>query len=73
MESGGGPFTSPLKSNPLQSQEAEENESLTVVMPGDQIAKFIAMPCPCRPPRLLPENKAVAKHQKLPQTALPLQ
>ncbi|KAD4888328.1 hypothetical protein E3N88_20401 [Mikania micrantha] len=28
-----------------------ENESLPVVMPGDRIARFIALPCPCEPPR----------------------
>ncbi|KAF6176407.1 hypothetical protein GIB67_010855 [Kingdonia uniflora] len=30
------------------------NESLPVIMPGDRIAKFIALPCPCAP--LRPEN-----------------
>ncbi|PWA55771.1 hydroxyproline-rich glycoprotein family protein [Artemisia annua] len=29
-----------------------ENESLPVIMPGDRIAKFIALPCPCEPARL---------------------
>ncbi|KAD3640843.1 hypothetical protein E3N88_30066 [Mikania micrantha] len=28
-----------------------ENQSLPVIMPGDRIAKFIALPCPCEPPR----------------------
>ncbi|XP_021740021.1 uncharacterized protein At5g65660-like [Chenopodium quinoa] len=30
----------------------QQNESLPVIMPGDNIAKFIALPCPCEPPRL---------------------
>ncbi|KAK1439059.1 hypothetical protein QVD17_04874 [Tagetes erecta] len=29
-----------------------EKESLPVIMPGDRIAKFIALPCPCQPPRI---------------------
>lgn len=29
----------------------KSNESLPVVMPGDRIARFIALPCPCEPPR----------------------
>lgn len=27
-----------------------ENRSLSVLMPGDQVPKFIAIACPCRPP-----------------------
>uniref|UniRef100_A0A7N0URK5 Hydroxyproline-rich glycoprotein family protein n=1 Tax=Kalanchoe fedtschenkoi TaxID=63787 RepID=A0A7N0URK5_KALFE len=75
VESGGR--TSPVKPKHLQkSEKAEEKESFrAVVMPGDQIAKFVAMPCPCRPPRALPEKKVVAQDQKPskpPRMAVPL-
>ncbi|KAL8476795.1 hypothetical protein ACS0TY_029191 [Phlomoides rotata] len=36
---------------PHMNLKQKENESLPVIMPGDKIAKFIAMPCPCEPPR----------------------
>ncbi|XP_051127102.1 uncharacterized protein At5g65660 [Andrographis paniculata] len=28
-----------------------ENQSLPVIMPGDSVPRFIALPCPCEPPR----------------------
>ncbi|KAI3986129.1 hypothetical protein MKX01_039537 [Papaver californicum] len=34
------------------------NGSMPVIMPGDNIAKFIALPCPCEPFR--PDNVVVA-------------
>ncbi|KAK9061938.1 hypothetical protein SSX86_019125 [Deinandra increscens subsp. villosa] len=44
---------SPSKPKPIYSQEnrREEDQSLPVIMAGDQFARFIAMPCPCEPPR----------------------
>ncbi|KAL8249993.1 hypothetical protein R6Q59_033686 [Mikania micrantha] len=40
------------KPKPIHAEKLEmENESLPVVMPGDRIARFIALPCPCEPPR----------------------
>ncbi|PSS35997.1 hypothetical protein CEY00_Acc00500 [Actinidia chinensis var. chinensis] len=41
-----------------------QSESLPVLMPSDQIPKFIALPCPCRPPR--PGN-IVVQVQKPPK------
>ncbi|KAL2904107.1 hypothetical protein RDABS01_002817 [Bienertia sinuspersici] len=29
----------------------EQMASVPVIMPGDQIPRFIALPCPCEPPR----------------------
>ncbi|CAO2829505.1 unnamed protein product [Amaranthus hypochondriacus] len=29
----------------------EEIASVSVIMPGDQMPRFIALPCPCQPPR----------------------
>lgn len=50
-----------------------QNQSLPVLMPGDQVPKFIAMPCPCEPPRL---EKIVVevpkKPPKPPRMAVPL-
>ncbi|GFQ08215.1 uncharacterized protein at5g65660, partial [Phtheirospermum japonicum] len=30
----------------------QENQSLPVIMPGDNVPRFIALPCPCEPLRL---------------------
>ncbi|KAI3977055.1 hypothetical protein MKX01_032170 [Papaver californicum] len=35
------------------SLNINQSESLPVLMPGDDIPRFIAMPCPCEPPRAL--------------------
>ncbi|CAI9777722.1 unnamed protein product [Fraxinus pennsylvanica] len=34
----------------FQSSMEQQKESLPVLMPGDNYPKFIALPCPCRPP-----------------------
>ncbi|KAI3813440.1 hypothetical protein L1987_18164 [Smallanthus sonchifolius] len=40
------------KPNPrFEENNKTESQSLPVIMPGDRIAKFIALPCPCEPPR----------------------
>ncbi|KAL6952528.1 hypothetical protein U1Q18_048240 [Sarracenia purpurea var. burkii] len=46
------------------SSKKDESQSLPVLMPGDQIAKFIALPCPCKSP---PEGKLIVEVQKPPQ------
>ncbi|CAM8944417.1 unnamed protein product [Rhodiola kirilowii] len=73
MEAGG--HSSPVKPKHHQkSQKPEQKESFTVVMPGDKVPKFIAMPCPCQPPRL-PEERVVSpgpKPSKPPPIAVPL-
>lgn len=35
-----------------QDKDKMQKESLPVIMPGDRVAKFIALPCPCQPPRI---------------------
>ncbi|XP_059461550.1 uncharacterized protein At5g65660-like [Corylus avellana] len=35
---------------PHKMPKQEESQSFSVLMPGDQVPKFIAMACPCRPP-----------------------
>ncbi|KAI3777223.1 hypothetical protein L1987_47021 [Smallanthus sonchifolius] len=42
-----------------------ENQSFPVVMPGDRIARFIALPYPCEPPRQ--EKVVVEEAQKNPK------
>ncbi|KAI3768206.1 hypothetical protein L2E82_18697 [Cichorium intybus] len=57
---------SPSKPKPTFSEKMQnENQSLPVVMPGDRIARFIALPCPCEPLR---ESKVVVEEvQKTPK------
>ncbi|CAL1361412.1 unnamed protein product [Linum trigynum] len=43
----------PHKSSPLQLKASKNRgESLPVLMPGEQVPRFIAMACPCQPPVL---------------------
>ncbi|OAY35679.1 uncharacterized protein At5g65660 [Manihot esculenta] len=68
---------SPSKSAPHQTGlKQNQSQSLPVLMPGDQIPKFIALPCPCEPPR---EEKVVVRvHRppppppKMPRLPVPL-
>ncbi|RZC48378.1 hypothetical protein C5167_041309 [Papaver somniferum] len=46
------------------------NESMPVIMPGDKIAKFIALPCPCEPYR---PDKVFVEVENLQQTPPPPQ
>ncbi|KAK3008609.1 hypothetical protein RJ639_014351 [Escallonia herrerae] len=48
-----------------------QNQSLPVIMPGDRVPKFIALPCPCEPPRLESIVVEVQKPPKPPQIAVP--
>ncbi|XWS29634.1 hypothetical protein CRYUN_Cryun24cG0046300 [Craigia yunnanensis] len=53
---------SPSKSKPEYTDlKKNQSQSLPVLMPGDQIPKFIALPCPCEPPR---QDKVFVKVQK---------
>ncbi|XP_043710854.1 uncharacterized protein At5g65660-like [Telopea speciosissima] len=62
---------SPSKSKPTHlDSKLNKNDSLPVVMPGDKIPKFIALPCPCEPPR--PEKIALVVHKPLPPPPLAL-
>ncbi|KAJ7958874.1 hydroxyproline-rich glycoprotein family protein [Quillaja saponaria] len=35
---------------PLMTMKQNQVQSLPVLMPGDEVPKFIAMACPCQPP-----------------------
>ncbi|CAN1132835.1 Uncharacterized protein At5g65660 [Linum perenne] len=64
------PFKPKLPSS--SDVKKKQRESLTVVMPGDQIPKFIALPCPCEPPRSETAAVKVVKPPKPPRIAVPL-
>jgi len=34
----------------VQMMKQNQGESLPVLMPGDEVPKFIALACPCQPP-----------------------
>ncbi|XP_044475702.1 uncharacterized protein At5g65660-like [Mangifera indica] len=38
------------KSSPLVISKQKQAQSLLVSMPGDEIPKFVALACPCKPP-----------------------
>ncbi|MFS8033054.1 hypothetical protein Hanom_Chr17g01564921 [Helianthus anomalus] len=61
-----GSEDSPSKPNPTSMEKKKiDSESLPVIMPGDRIAKFIALPCPCEPPRL--QTITLEEAQKAPK------
>ncbi|KAE8704082.1 transcription factor bHLH25-like [Hibiscus syriacus] len=56
---------SPSKPMPdFTDLKQNQSQSLPVLMPGDQIPKFIALPCPCQPPR---QDKVEVKVEKPPK------
>ncbi|XP_057420591.1 uncharacterized protein At5g65660-like [Lotus japonicus] len=65
--------SSPTKSK-LHTTELSKNrgQSVPVMMPGDEVPKFIAMPCPCEPSR--PESIVVTveKPPPKPRRQLPI-
>ncbi|KAK4771613.1 hypothetical protein SAY87_032145 [Trapa incisa] len=71
---GEDPELAPSKPRPtLTGLEKKQNQSLPVLMPGDEVPKFIALPCPCEPPK---EKFVPVTFQKpppkLPRIAVPL-
>ena len=55
-----------------QDLKKNQSQSLPVLMPGDQIPKFIALPCPCEPPRPYKVEVKVQKPPKPPRFPVPL-
>ncbi|PIN02191.1 hypothetical protein CDL12_17596 [Handroanthus impetiginosus] len=47
----------------------KQKQSLPVIMPGDNVPRFIALPCPCEPPRL---GKIIVDVQKQPPPPPPM-
>ncbi|KAI5597969.1 hypothetical protein POPTR_002G108100v4 [Populus trichocarpa] len=59
----------PQKSSPPHVKlKRNQGQSLPVLMPGDQVPKFIAMACPCEPPRT---EKITVQIQKPPSFPVP--
>ncbi|KAF8012326.1 hypothetical protein BT93_I0463 [Corymbia citriodora subsp. variegata] len=55
----------PWKSAPTSTDvKGNRSQTLPVLMPGDKVPKFIALPCPCQPPR--EEENVVFKAQQKP-------
>ncbi|GMY17483.1 hypothetical protein FCV25MIE_12722 [Fagus crenata] len=53
---------------PHKMSKISESQSLSVLMPGDQVPKFIAIACPCRPPLV---GKVTIEVQKPPTFPVP--
>ncbi|MCD9637785.1 hypothetical protein HAX54_021254 [Datura stramonium] len=69
LEAGEDPSSLKPKHTHTSHEKQNQNQSMpAVLMPGDQVPKFIAMPCPCQPP--IPE-KVVVEEQKPPQAQPP--
>ncbi|KAK6128554.1 hypothetical protein DH2020_037698 [Rehmannia glutinosa] len=63
-EDDGGDLAGP--SNPKNSHmdmKQKLNQSLPVIMAGDNVPKFMALPCPCEPPR---QGEIIVEVQKPP-------
>jgi hypothetical protein len=72
LEADNHDSTSKPKSPYMNSNE-NKSQSLPVLMPGDHIPKFIALPCPREPPRQEKIFVAVQKSPpKPPRIAVPL-
>ncbi|XP_025014841.2 uncharacterized protein At5g65660 [Ricinus communis] len=64
---------SPSKPKPHNMDlKQNQSQSFPVLMPGDQIPKFIALPCPCEPPRAEKVVLKVPKPPKPPRFPVPL-
>ncbi|KAL9252760.1 hypothetical protein AKJ16_DCAP11698 [Drosera capensis] len=60
----------------ITTQIGKDQKVPVVIMPGDNVPKFIALPCPCEPPRPEEPDKHVIRQltrpQKPPPLAIPL-
>ncbi|KAM3342816.1 hypothetical protein P3S68_027782 [Capsicum galapagoense] len=61
LEAGDEPASFKSKLTYMNDKQNQSYSSQAVVMPGDQVPKFIALPCPCQPPRW---EKLVEEEQK---------
>ncbi|KAK6923882.1 hypothetical protein RJ641_010082 [Dillenia turbinata] len=62
----------PVKAKPLNlNSEQKETQSAPVLMPGDEIPKFIAVPCPTEPPILEKIVVEIPKPPKPPRFPVP--
>ena len=45
------------------AKQSDEAHSVPVLMPGDEVPKFLAIACPCKPPVMLVEKITVVVHK----------
>uniref|UniRef100_A0A7N0TIG7 Hydroxyproline-rich glycoprotein family protein n=1 Tax=Kalanchoe fedtschenkoi TaxID=63787 RepID=A0A7N0TIG7_KALFE len=57
-------------SKPSNNDSKGSVQSLPVLMPGDDVPRFIALPCPCEPPRLS-DNKLLTVQVQKPRVVAP--
>ncbi|KAJ8544847.1 hypothetical protein K7X08_017430 [Anisodus acutangulus] len=63
LEAGHDPSSLKPKHTHMSEKQNQSQTMSAVLMPGDQVPKFIAMPCPCQPPR--PEKVVVEEQPPL--------
>ncbi|XP_059293440.1 uncharacterized protein At5g65660-like [Lycium ferocissimum] len=51
LEAGGDPSYLKSKQAHMHWKQNQMSNMPAVLMPGDEVPKFIALPCPCHPPR----------------------
>ncbi|KAK4346721.1 hypothetical protein RND71_033060 [Anisodus tanguticus] len=51
LEAGGDPSYLKSKRAYMHWKQNQVSDMPAVLMPGDEVPKFIALPCPCQPPR----------------------
>ncbi|XP_073016827.1 uncharacterized protein At5g65660-like [Primulina eburnea] len=65
-----GDLASSKPKSPHDKLKQQGNQSMSVIMPGDNVPKFLAMPCPCEPPRR--GENTVELQKTLPKAPAPL-
>ncbi|XP_009799671.1 uncharacterized protein At5g65660-like [Nicotiana tabacum] len=64
LEGGDDPASLKPKQTHMSEKQNQSQILPAVLMPGDQVPKFIALPCPCQPPRT---GKVVVEVQTPPR------
>ncbi|PON59642.1 hydroxyproline-rich glycoprotein family protein [Parasponia andersonii] len=57
------PPQKPLRPPPMAKQKDQAQSTVPVLMPGDEVPKFIAIARPCEPPVMLVEKITVVVHK----------
>lgn len=68
LEAYGSPGPSKPKPSNQESGKGEIQTLPVIIMPGDNVPKFIALPCPCEPLR---QDEFVVHHVETPPTKMP--
>ncbi|KAM3286042.1 hypothetical protein P3S67_024841 [Capsicum chacoense] len=67
LEAGDDPSSLKSKRAYMNCKQNQISDMPAVLMPGDEVPKFIALPCPCQPPR---PDKLLAEYQQQPSSPL---